>query len=358
MARCTLADIARRVGCSKYTVSLALKGDPEISESTRRRVQTAADALGYQPNALVSQLMAQLRASRTTGFQAKLALLNANRDRDALTKHPTIPTYVEGCESRAARTGYAFDQFWMHDPALKPDRLRRILQSRGIKGLILVGLMDSNQLPPEFTPLWESFPTVVTGVRTRNPALSFCCVDHHHLAMRAVERALELGYRRPGLALDDVIDRLIQRRFSAGFQTGQRSLPRTRQLPIFDLQGSGDTEPPGFREWLDRHQPDVVFTLYNRVVRWIKATGRRVPQDIGVIQLEWRATRPEIAGMNQHNFAVGEAAVDMVISQIHNNETGVHDFPRATLIGATWVDGASAPRPKPSGAPARRAAAK
>jgi len=31
--------------------------------------------------------------------------------------------------------------------------------------------------------------------------------------------------------------------------------------------------------------------------------------------------------------------VDMVVSQIHNNETGVQEFPRATLIGATWMEG-------------------
>ena len=102
-------------------------------------------------------------------------------------------------------------------------------------------------------------------------------------------------------------------------------------------------EPPEFRAWLDRHQPDVVFTLYNHVTHWIEAAGKRVPQDVGIIQLEWRDSRPDVAGMNQHNFAVGEAAVDMVISQIHNNETGVNEFPRATMIGATWVDGPSAP---------------
>lgn len=351
MARCTLADIARRLGCSKYTVSLALKGNPQISAQTRARVKAVADELGYQPNAVVSQLMAQLRASRSTGFQAKLALINANRDREALKQHPTIPTYVAGCESRAAKTGYAFDRFWMHDATLKPERLQRILQTRGIKGIILVGLMDSNRLPAEFTPLWRAFPTVVTGVRTRDPALSFCCVDHHHLALRAVERAVERGYRRPALVLDDVIDELIERRFSAGFRTGQRLLPGTRQVPVFELKGKGDEEPPGFRDWLDRYKPDVVFTLYNRVIRWIEATGRRVPEDIGIIQLEWRATRPEIAGMNQHNFAVGEAAVDMVISQIHNNECGVNEFPRATLIGATWVDGTSATGHKAVAAP-------
>lgn len=344
MARSTYADIAREVGCSKYTVSLALKDDPQISAATRKRVRVVAKKLGYEPNAVLSQLMAQLRASRTTHFQAKLALINANHDREALRQHPTIPTYVSGCENRAAKTGYAFDPFWMHDPTLKPERLRGILDSRGIKGILLVGLMHSNRLPPEFTPLWETFPTVVTGVRTRDPDLSFCCVDHHHLALQAIERSLELGYRRPGLVLDDVIDKLIERRFSAGFQTGQRELPRSRRLPIYSLPDSDDkAAPPSFFDWLDHHRPDVVFTLYNRVERWITESGRRIPEDVGIIQLEWRANRPEIAGMNQHNFAVGEAAVDMLISQIHNNESGVNEFPRATLIGATWAEGPSAP---------------
>ena len=99
MPRPTLADIARRVGCSKYTVSLALREDRQISAATRAKVQDVAKELGYSANATVSHLMAQLRASRTTRFQAKLALINANRDEQALTKHPTIPTYVRGCES-------------------------------------------------------------------------------------------------------------------------------------------------------------------------------------------------------------------------------------------------------------------
>jgi LacI family transcriptional regulator len=152
--------------------------------------------------------------------------------------------------------------------------------------------------------------------------------------------------------LDDVIDALVERRFSAGYVTGQRALPKAQQIPVFgDVNGPRRAE--AFRAWLDRHRPDVVFTLYNSVIGWLKAAGRRIPEDVGVIQLEWRASRPDIAGMNQHNRVTGEAAVDMVVSQIHHNEAGVQEFPRATLIGATWVDGASvrrqalpAPRPR------------
>lgn len=341
MERPTLNDIAKAVGYSKNTVSLALRDDPQIPETTRERIKQTAAALGYQPNAVVSHLMAQLRASRTVRLQAKLALVNANRDPDAFRTHPTIPTYVEGCEERAAKLGYGFDRFRLHDPTLTAQRWLRILQTRGIKGVVLVGLMDTNHLPDALRPIWEQFPTVVTGVRTREPALSFCCVDHHNLALMAFERALALGYRRPGLVLDDVIDALVERRFSAGYFTGQRMLPKAQHVPIFNERPRAAGEAERFRAWLEKHQPDVVFTLYNSVLGWLEAARRRVPEDVGVIQLEWRSTRPEIAGMNQHNFVTGQAAVDMVVSQIHNNEVGVQEFPRATLIGATWVDGTS-----------------
>lgn len=339
MPRVTLSDIARKVGYSKNTVSLALRGDPQIPPSTRDRIRKVADDLGYQPNAVVSHLMAQLRTSQAPRFQAKLALVNANRDPDALRKHPTIPTYVEGCERRAARLGYGFDRFWLHDPSMRAETWTRVLHTRNIKGIILVGLMDQNRLPAHLRPVWENFPTVVTGVRTREPALSFSCVDHHNLVLSAVEHALALGYRRPALVLDDVIDQLVERRFSAGFVTAQSSLPRNRHIPPFRALNQAWQTPKIFHAWLDRHQPDVIFTLYNVVFDWLDAHGLRVPADLGVIQLEWRASRPEIAGMNQHNDITGEAAVDLVVSQIHNNEHGVPSFPRATLIGATWVDG-------------------
>jgi LacI family transcriptional regulator len=122
-----------------------------------------------------------------------------------------------------------------------------------------------------------------------------------------------------------VIDALVERRFSAGYLTGQRMLPRAQQIPVF-----GEVTGPGRRcsaRGSTRHKPDVIFTLYNSVFGWLKAAGRRIPEDIGVIQLEWRSSRPDIAGMNQHNLVTGEAAVDMVVSQIHNNEAGVQEFP-------------------------------
>jgi LacI family transcriptional regulator len=355
MSGTTLSNIARALGYSKNTISLALRDDPQIPAVTRDKIKATAEKLGYRPNAVVAHLMAQLRSARTSRLQAKLALVNANLDRGAFKDHPTIPIYVEGCERRAHSLGYDFDRFWLHDPELTAERWIRILTARGIKGLILVGLMDTNHLPANLEAVWRRFPCVVTGVRTRDPALSFCCVDHYDLALTAFEQALQLGYQRPGLVLDDVIDALVERRFSAGYMAAQRRTTRSQRIPVFgDVAGPDRSDM--FRSWLDRHEPDVVFTLYNSVLGWLKSAGRRIPEDVGVIQLEWRASRPDIAGMNQHNRVTGEAAVDMVVSQIHNNEAGIQEFPRSTMIGATWVGGGTVrSRDTPAQVPRARA---
>jgi LacI family transcriptional regulator len=336
-----MSRVAAEVGCSKNTVSLALRDDPQIPERTRTIIRKTADKLGYRPNAVVSHLMAQLRSSQTARFQAKLALVNAHRDPKAFRTHATIPAYVQGCERRALKLGYSFDHFWLHDPKLKADSWIRVLRTRAIKGLIIVGLMDHNQLPPHLQPVWAAFPSVVTGVRTHDPALSFSCVDHHDLVIQAFERTLALGYRRPALVIEERIDRLVEGRFSGAMLTAQQGLPRSRRVPAFTQIDRARTEPDLFNRWFDRHRPDVLLSLYNVVFPWLKDHGLRVPKDVGVIQLEWRESHAEISGMNQHNDAVGEAAVDMVVGQIHRNESTIPVFPRATLIGASWVDGQS-----------------
>jgi LacI family transcriptional regulator len=334
-----MSDIGLQAGVSKNTVSLALRNDPQIPESTRRRIQGIAAALGYQRNPVVAQLMAQLRSDAFSGSKATLALINAHTDLDAFNNHPTIPTYVSGCKSRAAHLGYGLDPFWLHDPDLNGERLNRIFKARGIRGIVVVGLMNSNRLPERFSQTWENYPCVVTGVRTRQPALSFACTDHHIIALRAFEKAVELGYRRPGLVLDETIDHLVEGRFTAGYRIGQNALPRKDRLNPFYQVLAAKTNPLLFRRWLDKEKPDVIFTLYNSVRAALESFGYRIPDDIGLIQLEHRDDRPEWAGMNQHNGHAGEAAVDMVIGMMHSGESGVPSFPRATLIGGTWVDG-------------------
>jgi LacI family transcriptional regulator len=178
-------------------------------------------------------------------------------------------------------------------------------------------------------------------VRTHDPTLSFCCVDHHSLVLEATENARRLGYRRPALAIDRRIDRLVDGRFSAGMIIGQQAFPPSqRASPFYDVERAR-ADPSLFHRWLAREKPDVIFTLYNVVRRWVEEAGLKVPDEIGLVQLERREDNADWAGMDQHNDLTGEAAVDMVIGLLHNHEIGVPRHPRATLIEASWAQGST-----------------
>lgn len=339
--RITLRDIAETLGISVASVSLGMRNDPQIPESTRRKIHSTAQRLGYRPDPVVSKLMIQLRNRRPAEYRAKLALFNGNEDRRAFQTHPTIPKYLEGCRNRAESRGYSFDEFWLHDPAWNARSLLRILRTRNIQGIVIVGLMKTNRLPLRLRPLWENFPTAVTGVRTRNPTLSFTSVDHFNLASHAMKQAVKLGYRKPALVLDREIDHLVDGRFSAGAQKAVEGLPKKRQVPFFLYKESEKDVEEKFHRWRARHQPDCLLILYNKVRHWLENAGLKIPEDLGLIQLEWRATDPFVAGMNQHNEIVGANAVDLVINQIHANTVGIPEHPTATMVGADWVSGPS-----------------
>ncbi len=332
-----MSTIAAEVGVSKATVSLALRNSPEVSTTMKKKIRETADRLGYQLNPALGQLLSQIR--NRDNYRATIALINANSDENSLKKHPTIPEYVGGINKRADSLGYRLDYFWLNDPDLKARRLKSIMLARGIKGALVVGLMNDCQFPEKLLPIAEALPLVITGVRTRNPTLPYVCVDHHGLALQAVENALRLGYKRPGLVLDETIDRLVEGRFTAGYLYGQMRLPIQDRLPPFFQTDNEEADFKRFKVWIEEQKTDVIFTLYNDVSHWLNRLKLDSPKDIGLIQLEWRKSDPDWSGMHQHNDHTGEAAVDTLVGMVHRGETGLQADPRALLIAPSWQSG-------------------
>lgn len=67
----TVRDVAHLAGCSHQTVSRVLNGHASVRPDTRRRVQTAIDALGFTPDQTAQQL--GWRRAPTTGTAAAAA---------------------------------------------------------------------------------------------------------------------------------------------------------------------------------------------------------------------------------------------------------------------------------------------
>lgn len=167
----TLADIARKTNLSKGAVSFALKNSPMVSEKTRRRVQSAARAMGYKKNELVSSLMSKIRAGSEKSFSETIAVINGNLDEFALKNHPTLPRYYAGIRQEAARLGYAVNEFWMHAPGTDAEKLAGIFRSRGIRGGIVLGHSFGNIFPRGFEKIWRDFYFISAGIRSYNASL-------------------------------------------------------------------------------------------------------------------------------------------------------------------------------------------
>jgi DNA-binding LacI/PurR family transcriptional regulator len=84
MPRPTLADIAAQLGISKMSVSRALRGERQVSEELRARVQQMADSVGYRPDPEIAKLMTHMRRSKQVASPTTLAFVWAEREAEDL----------------------------------------------------------------------------------------------------------------------------------------------------------------------------------------------------------------------------------------------------------------------------------
>ena len=70
--RVTSIDVAERAGVSQSTVSRALSGSETITQATRRRVELAAEELGYHVNARAAGLRGRGHDARGARRRARL----------------------------------------------------------------------------------------------------------------------------------------------------------------------------------------------------------------------------------------------------------------------------------------------
>ena len=329
----TLRTLAKTANVSKTTVSLCLRDHPRIRLEVRQRVQRLAIEAGYRPNALVANLFAQLRSSKTSAYQSTLGLLCVAKDPSELETVHTFRSWIAGCRARATEQGYGFDQLWIYEPGITPARLVKILDARNIRGLAVAGFYEGEAISRDFDPIWKRSAAVALGTRPIWPVIHFASNDQYVTVFRAVRELIGLGYQRLGLCLGRHIDDILENKFTAGFDAAQRRLSIKQEVPMFNLQPG---RKKAFAQWLERYQPDVVLTIHAEVREWIASLGLRVPADIGLAQLDKSEETIGWAGMEQNSELIGRSAIDMVIGQLHRNEIGLPPIQKSMLINSTW----------------------
>jgi DNA-binding LacI/PurR family transcriptional regulator len=124
--RPTQALIARRLGVTQATVSLALRGSPRISPAMRERVRAEADGAGYRPDPALRALVR--RRWREPG-QLTFAYLGEEPD-------PNVEMYYTAARRRCAELG--IDLWYLHWPEGEgeDERVQRLLARRRVSGIL------------------------------------------------------------------------------------------------------------------------------------------------------------------------------------------------------------------------------
>ena len=332
----TLRTLAQLANVSKTTVSLCLRDHPRIRLEVRQRIQRLALEAGYRPNALVANLFAQLRSSKTSTYQSTLGLLCVAKDPSELDTVHTFRSWIAGCRARAAERGYGFDQLWIYEPGVTPTRLVKILDARNIRGVAVIGFYEGEAIARDFDPVWKRSAAVALGTRPVWPVIHFASNDQYVTIFRAVRELASLGYKRLGLSLGHHIDDIVENKFTAGFFAAQQRLLLEQNVPVHNLQPG---RKRAFTQWLARYKPDAILTVHAEVREWVNSQGLSVPGDIGLVQLDKSDETSTWAGMEQNSELVGRSAIDMVIGQIHRNEFGLPPVQKSMLINSTWRAG-------------------
>lgn len=343
----SLQQIADQAGVTKATVSLALKNHPRISDATKKRIQALAKQLGYRPNPELSKLMSATKTGPLEN-QGVLGFIRSGPTKDWYLVEKILFSEL----SRAAQShGYTLEPFWLTDPQSSPERINRIMWTRGIEGLIIPMIhpelfhQGARTLPVD----WQKFCVVEVSDTLNEPPISGVRHNHYKGMLTTLAKLEVAGYHRIGLSMWQDVELRTHHRWSAVYLLWKEIRGLSNELPLF-LPDVYDTQ--SLLRWVEKNQLDVVVSPGLEVYRMLREGGVDIPGDLGYATLDqWGVDSEAVTGINQDVTSQAQIAIDLLIGQIHRADIGIPKNPIYALHPGVWCQGKSTRRPKKRSAP-------
>lgn len=328
------ADVAKKAGVSISTVSLALRNDARIPLVTQQRVRKAAKALNYRPDPILAALVARRDQGRTRRTYSNIAALVDDRWLSSGTWPGWHTACMRGMQAGCERLGYSLDAIHIARDLMAARNPDRLLNSRGIRGVVLMPLAN-HEVKPALE--WERYSAIALG----NPpdALPLHRVGGDAFAAMSIacQHLAALGYRRLGLAHSKEAEKRMRYEWAGSFS--KESLLESG-LQLIPPYLPDDWNAADFLRWVDKSAPDCVITNHALVVTWLESGGWKIPRDIGVALLTSNfSVLPNVSGVAQHLEVTGEAAIEQLHTLLLRGETGFPAVPKEILIRPHWQEG-------------------
>ncbi|RQP16876.1 MAG: LacI family transcriptional regulator [Parapedobacter sp.] len=301
MKKITILDIAKELNITFSTVARALNDHPAISAATKKAVRETADRLGYRPNKVASSL----RSGKTKIIGVLVPRLDVS----------FFSSVVHGIEGVMNENGYTILLYQSQESAKQENKgIDTFLRSR------VDGIIASISLETEGTGGYGE-------VKERGIPLAFfdrapqaldvpsVTIDDYRGGFMATEHLIKSGYRRivhiNGYRNIHIFNERLRGYLDALKQYG---LPVDENLIVkgdFSLEFGRHC----VRDLLAKGvEFDAVFTLEDftamGVVQELKAAGKRVPKEVGVVGFANEAftslVSPTVSTLDQRTVEMGE----------------------------------------------------
>jgi LacI family transcriptional regulator len=384
--RPSLAAVARAAQVSVSTASLAMRGSNRVKEETGARVKAVAEQLGYQAHPYIGAQLAAVRRGKTARVRACLGYLYADSAVSTPWKSSLRKLYgpkrrFEASCASARRYGYTLEPFIFRDPGCRPRRLQQILESRGIRGLLL----DF----PAYLATGQDFDFLRFNCISFNEQYAFrphvFGNNDFQNIMKMFCQLWRMGYRRIGFAIGD--SRMVSSAYrpEAAFRHCQHHIvPEDLRIPLlyeeswmeaFLKQIRNGLPPVDFHRigqnnwlleqdwsdlhrkldeggealettllaiierWMEEHRPEVVICEDNRFKTRLERIGYAVPEDVGLAHAHLDMDVKDWTGIRTAEEELADAAVRELNHSIEVGRFGLVNNPLHVRFTGEWIEG-------------------
>src|SRR5216683_4475216 len=317
----TIRDVAKESGFSSTTVSIVLNNAPlarYIPAVTKKRIERAAQKLGYRPN----QFARSLRSKRSHTVGVMVADMT----------DPYCTLVLRGIENTLYQSSYLPILTDVHNERSRFERYLEMLLDRRIEGLIVLAnwlFLDINLLGDLEK---SSIPIAIIGCELKTESMSSVIVDNEVGGYLTLEHLHSLGHRKIAFirgpkALTDSAPRWRGIRNCAksyGLELDSHlivDLPESRD-PISSFEaGQKLTE-----DILKQKRPFTALLAFDDMtafgaIRALTRAGLRVPEHCSVIGFDDVAPSalctPSVTTVRQPMEIMGSSAVGIVLDGIN-----------------------------------------
>ncbi len=303
----TLKEVAERAGVSRSAVSRTFTEGASVSAKTRAKVEKAAKALGYSPNAIASSL--------TTGRTKLIGLVSNNFHNPLFLE--VFDLFTRGLQARGLRP-LLVNLSNETDPANSV----RMLRQYSVDGVIVA----SSTLPPSFAEAFRDAGVPVVhsfGRYTTSPHVHVVGIDNNACGRMAAQALIARGHKTVAFLGGPENATSTQDR-ERGFLDALASHPDISVSVSYARAYSFDAGREEMTRLLQSGHAEAYFcgddVLSIGVLSAIADAGLRVPEDIGVIGLNDMAMARwqniNLTTIRQPIAEIIEASIELVVGTI------------------------------------------